>query len=149
GGIATPVEVKLGGARLAGLPEGVSVHIELTAVYEKPEGGWLRSAPVGVAGTPRAAAKPPENLRAQPIAGPSGVRVRFTWTPIDRSDVRLRRNSAAPRWSVGEMVTPEEMTVWGTDVTGPTDTAPGQTRLDSAVPPGVHHVVPFSLGSTG
>lgn len=149
GGGATPVEVKLGTARLSGLPEGVSVHIELTAVYEKPEGGWLRSAPVMVAGTPRAAAKPLENLRAQPIAGPSGVRVRFTWTPIDRSDVRLRRNSAAPRWSVGEMVTPEEMAAWGTDVTGPMDTVPGQTKLESAMPSGVHHVIPFSLGGTG
>lgn len=149
GGTATPVEVRLAGARLSGLPEGVSVHIELTAVYEKPEGGWLRSAPVVVAGTPRAAAKPLENLRAQPITGQSGVQVRFTWTPIDRSEVRLKRNSAAPRWSVGEKVTPEEMTAWGADITGPTDTEPGQAKLESALPPGVHYVVPFSVGGTG
>lgn len=149
GGTVTPVEVRLGSARLSGLPEGVSVHIELTTVYEKPEGGWLRSAPVLVAGTPRAAAKPLENLRAQPIAGPTGVQVRFTWTPIDHSEVRLRRSSAAARWSVGEMVTPEEMTAWGTDVTGPADSAPGQAKLESTMPPGVHYVTPFSVGGTG
>jgi hypothetical protein len=149
GGTATPIEVRHGSARLSRLPEGVSVHVELTTVYEKPEGGWLRSAPVVVAGTPRAAAKPLENLRAQPIAGPSGVQVRFTWTPIDRSEVRLRRNGVAARWSIGEMVTPEEMTAWGTDVTGPTDSAPGQTKLESTIPPGVHYVTPFSVGGTG
>lgn len=149
GGAETPIPVKLGGARLSGLPEGVSVHIELTAVYEKPEGGWLRSAPVLVAGTPRAAAKPLGNLRAQPLAGPSGVQVRFTWTPVDRSDVRLKRNSAPPRWATGELVTPADMTAWGTDVTGPTDTAPGQAKLEATLPPGVHHVVPFSVGGTG
>ena len=44
GGSATPIPLQLGSAKLTGLPEGISVHVELTAVYERPEGGTLRSA---------------------------------------------------------------------------------------------------------
>lgn len=145
----TPLDVKVNSAKITGLPEGLSVHIELTAVYVRPQGGELRSPPVTVAGTPRAAAKPLENLRAQPIASPSGVQVALSWTPIDRSDVRLRRSGSAPQWNIGQMVAPEEMTAWGDDVTGPTDVATGKTTLTATLPAGVHYVVPFSVGGTG
>jgi hypothetical protein len=149
GATATAVPVQLGGAKITGLPEGESVHIELVAVYQDADGRALRSTPVTISGTPRAAAKPLENLRAQPIAGPSGVQVRLAWTAIDRSEVRLKRNVSVPRWNSGQLVTAEDMAGWGTDITGQTDVQPGRTVLEASLPPGVHHVVPFSIGGTG
>jgi hypothetical protein len=149
GGTATPIPVRLASARLTGLPTGRSVHIELTAVYERPEGGLMRSAPVTVSGTPREAAKPVVNLRALPITGSSGVQVQLTWTPVDQSEVRLKRSDSAPRWNPGEMLPPDEMTRWGDDVTGPSEVLPDRTRLVTTLSPGVHYVVPFSMGGTG
>ena len=146
---ATPVPVRLDNAKLEGLPEGISVHVELTAVYERPEGGILRSASVTVAGTPRAAATPLENLRAQPVGSAGGVQVRLSWTPVDKSGIRLKRSNSAPRWATGETVGADEMSAWGDDVTGPTDTLLGQTRLTASLPAGVHYVVPFSVGGIG
>ena len=145
----TPVPVEHSSATLAGLPEGLGVHIELTAVYTTPEGATLRSPPVVVSGTPRSAAKPLENLRVRPITGPTGVQVRMTWNPVDRSDVRLKRSDAPPGWNAGDIVTADEMAGWGHDVTGPTERSQGQVRLDASLPPGVHHVFPFSIGGTG
>jgi hypothetical protein len=149
GGRTTPVPVQLAGAKVTGLPEGESVHIELTAIYESPAGAALRSSPVMVAGTPRAVAKPLENLRVQPIAGPHGVQVRLVWTPVDRSDVRFKRSSSAPRWNVGELIAVDEMSAWGVEVTGSTDNVTDQVRLAATLPPGVHYLVPFSIGGTG
>lgn len=149
GGAASQVPVQVGSANLTGLTEGVSVHLELTAVYEQRDGTRLRSAPVLVAGTPRAEAKPLENLRADPVVGPNGIQVRFTWTPVDRSEVRLKRSGSSSRWNVGEMISAEDLAAWGDDVTGPTDAASGKVSLTATLPAGVSYVVPFSVGGTG
>jgi hypothetical protein len=149
GGRSESVKTNGNSARITGLTEGSSVQIELTAVYEAPDGTLMRSNPVIVTDTPRAAARPLEAVRATPVAATGGVQIRVSWTPVDRSEVRFRRNGSPPAWTVGEMISAEQRDAWGHDVSGSVETAGNQTRLDATLPSGIHYIVPFSKGGTG
>lgn len=51
--------------------------------------------------------------------------------------------------SFGKMVSPDEMASVGTEVTGTLVSAGRETGFETALPPGVHRLVPFSIGGTG
>lgn len=136
-------------ARVDGAAEGSSVQIGLTALYEAPDGRVMRSEQIVVTDSPRAAARPLKAIQARPVWVSGGVQIRVTWTPVDRSEVYLRRGATPPPWTEGEMISVEQRDTWGFDVSGSVDTSGNQTRLDASLPSGIHYIVPFSKGGTG
>jgi hypothetical protein len=149
GAAPIPVPVTGHGCRVSGLTEGQPQHFEVTAVYTGPDGGELRSAPEHVSATPRAEARPISTLRGRPVSTDGTIRVRITWLPVDNSDVKIVRTDREPRLPFGATVSAEEMASVGTEVTGALIASGRETGFETTLPPGVHRLVPFSVGGTG
>lgn len=149
GAAPVPVPASGNGCQVDGLAEGKPQQFEVTAVYTDPDGAELRSASEHISATPRAEAKPISTLRARPVGADGAIRVRITWLAVDHSDVRIVRAAREPAMSVGQTVTAEEMGAVGTEVTGTLIAAGRETGFEAELPPGVHRLVPFSIGGTG
>jgi hypothetical protein len=145
--VAVPTQGGTG--RLTGLAEGETQDIEVVAVYRAPGGAELRSAVAQISATPRSEARPIPRLRAKPVGTGGAVRLLVSWIPVDKSDVRIMRSDAPPRWPFGTWVSHDDMTACGQEVTGRRFTERGEERLEAEVPAGVHHLVAFSIGGTG
>jgi hypothetical protein len=143
-----PVRVTGGGCQVSGLTEGQLQQFEVTAVYTGPDGATLRSAATHIKATPRAEARPVTSLRARTVGSEGAIRVQVSWRRVDNSDVRIVRCDREPAIAIGTMVSAEDMAAVGEEVTG-TLLAAGQTGFEAELPPGVHRLVPFSIGGTG
>jgi hypothetical protein len=144
-----PVAVIGNSCQLSGLAEGQTQHFEVTAIYRGLDGAEMRSAAEQINATPRSEAQPIPKLRVRPVEVGGTVRVRVAWTPVDNSEVRILRSDVAPSWQFGTWVSPEEMTRFGHEVTGRRVSGRGEIAIEADVSPGVHHLVPFSIGGTG
>jgi hypothetical protein len=149
GAAPVPVRVAGGGAQVSGLTEGQQQYFEVTAVYTGPDGAELRSVPADISATPRAQARPISTLRARTVGTEGAIRVQVTWRQVDNSDVRIIRCAREPAVSLGTLVSPEEMAAVGDEVTGTLLAAGRETGFETELPPGVHRLVPFSIGGTG
>jgi hypothetical protein len=149
GGRREPVPVRGSECHLTGLPEGEVQHLEVTAVYRGLDGAELRSPVAQINARPQSAAKPIPKLRARTIDVSGAIRLRVSWTPVDKSEVRIMRSDSPPPWTAGTWVTPEQMTQYGQEVTGRRVQARTEVAIEADVPVGVHHLVPFSIGGTG
>jgi hypothetical protein len=149
GAAPVPVQVSGSGCQAGGLTEGQQQHFEVTAVYTGPDGAELRSVPQHISATPRAEARPISTLRARPVGTEDAIRVRVTWIPVDNSDIRIVRCDREPEVSFGAMVTAEQMAAVGDEVTGTLISAGRETGFETALPAGVHRLVPFAIGGTG
>jgi len=145
----TPVAVTGSSCTLTGLGEGQTQHFEVTAVYRGMDGTELRSAVEQINATPRSEAQPIPKLRARPIEVAGAVRVRIAWKPVDSSDVRILRSDTAPTLQFGTLVSQDEMTGFGEEVTGRRIPGQAEVAIEADLPAGVHHLVPFSIGGTG
>jgi hypothetical protein len=148
-GAPTPVRVTGSSCQVSGLTEGQQQQFEVTAVYTGPDGADLRSVPEHISATSRAEARPISTLRARPVGTDDAIRVRVTWLPVDSSDVRIVRSGREPAFSFGKIVSADDMTSGGTEVTGTLVSAGRETGFETDLPPGVHHLVPFSIGGAG
>jgi len=148
-GSPVPVRASGSGCQVSGLTEGQPQHFEVTAVYRGPDGGELRSAPEHITATPRAQARPISTLRARPVGADGAIRVRVTWVPVDNSDVKIVRADREPALAVGKIVSLEEMEAVGPEVTGTIVPEGKVTGFETELPPGVHRLVPFSVGGAG
>jgi hypothetical protein len=146
---SAPVAVTGNSCRLTGLQEGRVQHFEVTAVYRGPDGGEMLSAAAQINATPRSEAQPISELRARLVDVGGAVRVRVAWKPVDNSEVRIMRSDAPPSWQFGTWVGQEEMAQFGQEVSGRRITETAETVIEADLPPGVHHLVPFSIGGTG
>ena len=144
-----PVAVTGNSLQLTELPEGQTQHFEVTAVYRGLDGTEMSSATAQLNATPRSEARPIPKLRARPVEVGGTVRVRVAWTPVDNSEVRIARSDVPPAWPFGTWVSQEEMTRFGQEVSGRLVSGRGETAIEAELPPGVHHLVPFSIGGTG
>jgi hypothetical protein len=149
GGPAVQVPVTGGGCRAAGLAEGQPQHFEVVAVYRGLDGGELRSAAEQINATPRSEARPIPKLRARAVEVGGTVGLRVSWTPVDSSDVRIKRSATPPAWKFGTWVSPQEMAGFGEELTGRRTPGPPEVVIEATAPPGIHHLVPFSIGGTG
>jgi hypothetical protein len=149
GGTPAPVRVTGSSCQLSGLTEGQPQHFEVTAVYRGPDGAELRSAPEHITATPRAQARPISTLRARTDGTGGAIRVRVTWVPVDSSDVKIVRAARELAIPVGTTVSAEEMAAVGPEVTGTLIAGGRETGFETELPPGVHRLVPFSVGGTG
>ena len=149
GGPVVPVPVTGGGCRATGLAEGQSQHFEVIAVYRGLDGAELLAAAEQINATPRAEARPIQKLRAVPVELGGAVGLKVSWTSVDNSDVRIIRSATPPAWGFGAQVSQQEMTEFGEELTGRRTPGPREVVLEAAVPQGVHHLVPFSIGGTG
>ena len=144
-----PVPVTGNSCYLDGLAEGQPQHFEVIAIYRGLDGTELRSAAEYVDATPRSAANPIAKLRARPVDAAGKARIRVSWTPIDSSEVQIRRANVAPAWKFGARVSPQEMMRFGQEVSGHRVQGPTEVSLEADMPAGVHYIVPFSIGGTG
>lgn len=149
GGAPVPVAVAGSGCRVSGVAEGQPQHFEVTAVYRGPDGGELCSAPEHITATPRAQARPISTLRARPVGTEGAIRVRVTWIPVDKSEVRIVRAERELTLPFGETVSLDEMEAVGPEVTGTIASGGKETGFETVLPPGVHRLVPFSIGGAG
>lgn len=148
---APPVPVPVTGTscQVNGLVEGQKQNFEVTAVYTGPDGAALLAVPEHISATPRAEARPISSLRGRPVGTDGAIRVRVTWLPVDNSDVRIVRTDREPALAFGAAVSAEDMAGVGTEVTGTLISAGREVGFETELPPGVHHLVPFSIGGTG
>jgi hypothetical protein len=146
GGTSAAVRATADGCQVSGLTEGQPQRFEVTAVYRGPDGGELRAQPEHITVTPRARARPVTTLRARPVGSDGAIRVRVAWVPVDNSVVKVRRADREPEWPVGKVVSPEEMEAVGSEVTGSLTPEGKLTGFEATLPPGVHRLVPFSVG---
>jgi hypothetical protein len=109
----------------------------------------MRSAVERIKATPRSEAQPIPKLRVRPVEVAGSVRARVAWTPVDHSEVRILRSDVPPPWPFGTWVSQEEMTRFGQEVTGRRVPTPNEIVIEADLAPGVHHLVPFSVGGTG
>jgi hypothetical protein len=137
------------GAQVSGLTEGQPQQFEVTAVYTGPDGGELRSAAEHIGATPRAEARPISTLRGRPVGADGAIRVRITWLQVDNSDVKIVRADREPELPFGATVSAQDMASVGTEVTGTVISAGRETGFETTLPPGVHRLIPFSVGGTG
>ena len=136
--------------QLTGLPEGEAQHFEVTAVYQSPDGAEMLSAVEQVNATPRSEAQPIPRLRVRTVEAGGAVRVRVAWAPVDNSDVHILCSDTPPGWPFGTRVAHEEMMRFGEEVAGSRVAGRGgELTIETDLPPGVHHLVPFSIGGTG
>lgn len=149
GGMPAPVRVTGSGCQVSGLTEGQQQHFEVTAVYRGPDGAELRSAPEHITATPRAQARPVSTLRARPHGSEGAIRVRVTWVPVDNSDMKIMRAEREPTLPFGTTVSVEDMEAVGPEVTGTPIPGGRETGFETELPPGVHRLVPFSVGGAG
>jgi hypothetical protein len=77
------------------------------------------------------------------------VRVRISWAPVDKSQVRIMRSATPPALTLGSWVSRQQMAAAGQEVTGHVAAVRGEVALEAELPPGVHYLVPFSIGGTG
>jgi hypothetical protein len=105
--------------------------------------------PEHIGATPRAEARPISTLRARPVGADGTIRVRVTWLPVDNSDVRIVRTDREPAFAIGTNVSEEDMAGAGTEVTGTLIPGGREVGFETELPPGVHRLVPFSIGGTG
>jgi hypothetical protein len=147
--VPVPVPVTGSGCQVTGVSEGKPQHFAVTAAYSAPDGRELRSSPEHISATPRAGARPISTLRARPVGTDGAIRVRVTWLPVDNSDVRIMRTDRDPALAQGATVSAEDMARIGAEVTGPLVSAGRETGFEIELPPGVHRLVPFSIGGTG
>jgi hypothetical protein len=145
----TPVAVIGNSCQLTRLAEGQTQHFEVVAIYRGLDGAELRSAAEQINATPRSEAQPIPKLRVRLVEVGGAVRVRVAWTPIDSSEVRIRRSDVPPSWPFGTWVSPEEMARFGQEVTGRRVSGRGEIAIEADLSPGVHHIVPLSIGGTG
>lgn len=150
GGPSTAVAVRGNSCQLTGLLEGEAQHFEITAVYAGLDGAEMLSPVEQINATPRSEAQPLPRLRVRTVGADGAVRVRVSWTPIDKSEVRILRADAPPIWPFGTWVAQEDMMRFGSEVTGRRIAGRGgELAIETELPPGVHHLVPFSVGGTG
>jgi hypothetical protein len=149
GGAPAPVRVTGSGCQVSGLAEGQPQHFEVTAVYHGPDGGGLRSAAEHITATPRAQARPVSTLRARPVGADGVIRVQVTWVPADNSDVKIVRAERELTLPFGKTVSLEEMKAVGPEVSGTIAPVGRETGFETVLPPGVHRLVPFSIGGAG
>jgi hypothetical protein len=145
----SPVAVAGNSCQVTGLPEGQTQHFEVTVVYRSLDGAEMRSEVAQVNATPRSEAQPIPKLRARPMEVCGALRVRVAWTPVDSSEVRIVRSDVPPPWPFGTWVSPEDMARFGQEVSGRHVSGRAETAIEADLPPGVHHLVPFSIGGTG
>jgi hypothetical protein len=149
GGGPVPVPVTGSGCQATGLDEGRPQTFAVTSVYRGPDGRELRSAPEVITATPRPQARPVTTLRAHPVLTDGAIRVRVSWTPVDASDVKIMRAEREPAIPFGKTVSAEEMASAGRELTGAPVSVPGRAGFETPLPPGVHRLVPFSVGGGG
>ena len=149
GGPPARVQVAGNSCQLQGLAEGQTQHFEVTAVYRGLDGAELTSAAEQINATPRSEAKPIRKLRTEPVDVGGTVRIRVSWTPVDKSEIRIMRSDTPPALTLGTWVSPRQMADSGHEVTGHLVASPGGVAMDVELPPGVHYLVPFSIGGTG
>jgi hypothetical protein len=149
GAAPVPVPVTGHGCQVGGLTEGQPQHFEVTAVYTGPDGSEPRSVTEHITATPRAEARPVSTLRGRPVSTDGTIRVRITWLPVDNSDVKIMRTDREPQMPFGATVSAEDMASIGTEVTGPLIVSGRETGFETTMAPGVHRLVPFSVGGTG
>jgi hypothetical protein len=149
GGARDPVAVQANGCQVRGLTEGQTQHFEVAALYRGLDGSELRSHVQQINATPRSEAQPLPKLRVRPIEVAGAARIRVTWAAVDNSEIRILHSGSPPRWQFGTWVSPEEMAQFGPEVTGRRGLERGEIALEAEMPPGVHHLVPFSIGGTG
>ena len=149
GGPPARVPVAGNSCQLLGLAEGQTQHFEVTAVYRGLDGAEMTSAAEPINATPRSEAKPIRKLRTEPVDAGGTVRIRVSWTPVDKSEIRIMRSDSPPALTLGTWVSPRQMADSGHEVTGHLVAAPGGVAMDVELPPGVHYLVPFSIGGTG
>jgi hypothetical protein len=147
----TPERLTVRGSscQLTGLPEGQTQYFEVSAVYRATDGAELSSPAERISATPRSQAKPIPNLRVRPVDVAGVVRARVTWKPVDNSEVRIMRSDVLPPWQFGTWVSPEDLAQFGEEVTGRRIADRAEIGIEADLPPGVHHIVPFSIGGTG
>jgi hypothetical protein len=138
-----------GSCHLENLAEGQTQQFEVTAIYHGLDGAELRSPAQHLEATPRSQARPITKFRARPVEIGGAARIRVSWTPVDSSEVQVRRAGAAPAWKVGAQVSAQEMASYGQEITARRVQGRTEVSLEADVPTGVHHLVPFSIGGTG
>jgi hypothetical protein len=148
-GSTAAVRATPGGCQVSGLAEGQPQRFEVTAVYRGPDGAELRAAPERITVTPRAQARPVTTLRARPVGSDGAIRVRVSWIAVDGSIVKVRRADREPELPVGKVVSAQEMEAVGPEVSGPLTPDGRMTGFEAELPPGVHRLVPFSIGGAG
>lgn len=149
GGRPAPVPVAGNSCHLTGLTEGQEQYFEVVATYRGLDGAEMRSAVERIKATPRSAAQPIPKLRVRPVEVAGTIRARVAWTPVDNSEVRILRADGPPPWPFGTWVSHEEMTRFGQEVTGRRVPGRNEVAIEADLSPGVHHLVPFSVGGTG
>lgn len=132
-----------------GLPEGQSQHFEIAALYTGKDGTQLASSPEHFTATPRPEATPVMRLRVRLVDAVRGTRVRVAWRPTDSSEVRIFRSASSAPWSCGDQVSNEDMVRFGQEMVGQRVLGRSEESFETDMPPGIHYVVPFSLGGTG
>lgn len=144
-----PVRLTGSGCQVSGLPEGQPQRFEVTAVYRGPDGTELRSVPEYLTVTPRPQARPVSTLRAAPVGADGAIRVLVTWVPVDNSEVKIVRAEREVTHPFGAIVSAEQMKTVGAEVTGTVTARVKDAGFETELPPGVHRLVPFSIGGTG
>lgn len=147
--VPVPVRVRGNGCQLSGLPEGMVQYFEVVAVYRGPGGRELRSRAEQISATPRAEAKPVPALRARTVESNGAIWVRMTWPRVDGSEVKIYRSDTAPPWPFGTTVAPDQLARAGQQVTGRPIGSGADSGLEAELPPGIHHLLPLSVGGTG
>ncbi len=144
------VAVRGNSCQLTGLREGDAQHFEITAVYRGLDGGEMLSPVEQINATPLSEAQPLPRLRVRTVEAGGALRVRVSWTPVDKSEIRIMQADAPPIWPFGTWVAQEDMMRFGAEVTGRRIAGrDGELAIETELPPGVHHLVPFSVGGTG
>ena len=149
GGAPKPVPVTGSSCQVTGLTEGQAQHFEIVAVYQALDGSEQCSAAEVVNAVPRSQAQPIPKLRARPVQAGDAVHIRVSWIPVDQSEVRIMRSGSPPAISYGTWVSPEQMQQSGREITGRLIGGRPEVALEAELPPGVHYLVPFSVGGTG
>lgn len=144
-----PARLTGSGCQVSGLAEGLPQQFEVTAVYRGPDGAELRSVPECITVTPRPSARPVSTLRATPVGADGAIRVLVTWVPVDNSEVKIVRADREVTHPFGAIVSAEEMKTVGAEVTGTVTARVKDAGFETELPPGVHRLVPFSIGGTG
>lgn len=148
-GSAVTVPAVQRGHRVTGLTEGVAHSFALVARYRDLNGQALSAPATVVSATPRAAARPVTSLRVEPVLVSGRTRIRSTWRPVDRSDVRLRYAASPPPWPAGSVIADSAVSGWGREMSGHRSEQSGNAVVLAELPAGLHHVVPFSVGGGG
>ncbi|HTT54726.1 MAG TPA: hypothetical protein VMH35_25310 [Streptosporangiaceae bacterium] len=149
GGQPSQVPVTGNSCQLTGLIEGQEQYFEVVATYRGLDGTQMRSVAERLKATPRSEARPIPRLRVRALEVAGRVRARIAWTPVDSSEVHIRRAAGPPPWPFGTWVSQQDMMAFGQEVTGRRVPGRNEAAIEADLPPGVHHLVPFSAGGTG